>query len=126
MEPRLCIVCGNEFQSDELGAALCPACRGDGMIEQVQREQAPRAGDRTEPESGWQGIEGEGRVILPPDENLDRAGYQSGSSRAPGSDWQIGDVILDTYEVRQVFTSGGMGLVYRVLSSAWKISWVLS
>ncbi len=28
--------------------------------------------------------------------------------------WQIGDVILDRYEVQQIFTSGGMGLVYRV------------
>ncbi len=28
--------------------------------------------------------------------------------------WQFGDVILDRYEVKQVFTGGGMGLVYRV------------
>ncbi len=28
--------------------------------------------------------------------------------------WQIGAVILDRYEVKQVFTGGGMGLVYRV------------
>ena len=30
------------------------------------------------------------------------------------STWKVGDVILDRYEVKQVFTSGGMGLVYRV------------
>ena len=33
--------------------------------------------------------------------------------------WQIGDVILDRYEVQQIFTSGGMGLVYRVYHRGW-------
>ena len=33
--------------------------------------------------------------------------------------WQIGDVILDKYEVRQVFSGGGMGLVYRVYHREW-------
>ncbi len=33
--------------------------------------------------------------------------------------WQLGDVILDRYEVKQVFTGGGMGLVYRVHHRDW-------
>ena len=33
--------------------------------------------------------------------------------------WQVGDVILDRYEVQQVFTGGGMGLVYRVHHRDW-------
>ena len=33
--------------------------------------------------------------------------------------WQVGDVILDRYEVKQVFTGGGMGLVYRVYHRDW-------
>lgn len=33
--------------------------------------------------------------------------------------WQVGDVILDRYEVKQVFTGGGMGLVYRVHHRDW-------
>ncbi len=33
--------------------------------------------------------------------------------------WQVGDVILDRYEVKQVFTGGGMGLVYRVHHHDW-------
>ncbi len=33
--------------------------------------------------------------------------------------WQIGDVILDRYEVQQIFTSGGMGLVYRADHRGW-------
>jgi len=33
--------------------------------------------------------------------------------------WQIGDVILDKYAIRDVFTSGGMGLVYRAYHKDW-------
>jgi serine/threonine protein kinase len=33
--------------------------------------------------------------------------------------WQVGDEILDRYEVKQVFTGGGMGLVYRVHHCDW-------
>jgi len=36
-------------------------------------------------------------------------------------EWHKGDVILDLYEVKQVFTSGGMGLVYRVHHRNWNI-----
>ncbi len=33
--------------------------------------------------------------------------------------WQVGDVVLDLYEVKEVFTGGGMGLVYRVHHRGW-------
>ncbi|MEJ0000065.1 MAG: hypothetical protein WDO13_13390 [Verrucomicrobiota bacterium] len=33
--------------------------------------------------------------------------------------WEVGDVILDLYEVKQIFTGGGMGLVYRVYHREW-------
>ena len=33
--------------------------------------------------------------------------------------WQIGYVILDRYEVQQIFTNGGMGLVYRADHRGW-------
>jgi hypothetical protein len=35
--------------------------------------------------------------------------------------WNIGDVILGLYEVKQVFKSGGMGLVYRVHHREWNM-----
>ena len=35
--------------------------------------------------------------------------------------WQVGDIILDLYQVKQVFTTGGMGLVYRVHHQAWNV-----
>lgn len=37
------------------------------------------------------------------------------------SEWQVGDTILDTYEVKQVHTTGGMGLVYRVHHRGWNV-----
>jgi hypothetical protein len=41
-------------------------------------------------------------------------------SRIPTS-WKPGDLILDTYEVKQVFTSGGLAYVYRVYHREWGI-----
>jgi WD40 repeat protein/serine/threonine protein kinase len=35
--------------------------------------------------------------------------------------WKPGDVILDLYEVQQVFTGGGMGLVYKVRHRGWNL-----
>jgi WD40 repeat protein len=35
--------------------------------------------------------------------------------------WKPGDVILDLYEVREVFTGGGRGLVYRVRHRGWNM-----
>ncbi|MHB1421878.1 MAG: protein kinase domain-containing protein [Gemmataceae bacterium] len=35
--------------------------------------------------------------------------------------WKPGDVILELYEVREVFTSGGRGLVYRVHHRGWNM-----
>ncbi len=35
------------------------------------------------------------------------------------SEWHVGDVILDKYEVKEVFESGGMGLVYRTYHREW-------
>ncbi len=36
-------------------------------------------------------------------------------------EWQIGDLILNTYEVKQIFTGGGMAYVYRVFHRGWGI-----
>jgi len=36
-------------------------------------------------------------------------------------EWEVGDVILNRYEVRQKFEGGGMGLVYRVYHREWDI-----
>ena len=35
------------------------------------------------------------------------------------ADWNVGDVILDLYEVKKIHDGGGMGLVYRVHQRDW-------
>ncbi|WP_051183002.1 protein kinase [Nocardia vinacea] len=35
--------------------------------------------------------------------------------------WRVGEVVADLYEVRDVITSGGMGLVYRVWHRGWRV-----
>jgi WD40 repeat protein/serine/threonine protein kinase len=42
-----------------------------------------------------------------------------GEAEAFAETWKPGDIILDMYEVREVFTSGGRGLVYRVRHRGW-------
>ncbi len=42
-----------------------------------------------------------------------------GEIQAIAEVWKPGEVILDLYEVREVFTSGGRGLVYRVRHRGW-------
>jgi len=39
--------------------------------------------------------------------------------------WQTGDIIDDKYKVRQVFTSGGMGVVYRIYHQSWDMELAL-
>lgn len=36
-------------------------------------------------------------------------------------DWNVGDVILDLYEVRELLGQGGMGQVYRVFHRGWNL-----
>ena len=36
-------------------------------------------------------------------------------------EWHVGDLILDTYEVREIYTTGGMGNVYRVYHHGWNV-----
>ncbi len=62
----------------------------------------------------------QGDKILPtqpyPEDNL--TGIIIAEKNVP-IEWNIGDIILDTYEVRDIFTSGGMGNVYRVHHRGW-------
>jgi WD40 repeat protein/serine/threonine protein kinase len=47
------------------------------------------------------------------------------AENAVAHEWQVGDTILDLYEVKQVFTGGAMGLVYRVHHRNWSTELVV-
>jgi WD40 repeat protein len=54
--------------------------------------------------------------------------YQNDAVASDGSialDWKPGDVVLDLYEVKEVFTTGGMGLVYHVHHRNWNIDLII-
>lgn len=53
-------------------------------------------------------------------ERLEESGEKALEADVPAI-WHVGDVILDLYEVKEVFASGGMGLVYRVHHQGWDI-----
>lgn len=58
----------------------------------------------------------------PEQQNRDRIPSDIATAEAAvPSEWQVGDTILDTYEVKQVHTTGGMGLVYRVHHRGWNV-----
>ena len=46
---------------------------------------------------------------------------QSGSPAREDTLWRVGEVIDGLYEVRQVITSGGMGVVHRVHHRGWNM-----
>ena len=46
-------------------------------------------------------------------------GQQPPAESSPDTEWRVGDVIDDLYEVRQAITAGGMGVVHRVHHRGW-------
>src|ERR1700736_242926 len=46
---------------------------------------------------------------------------QSEAAGSAQSRWRVGEVIEDLYEVRQVITAGGMGVVHRVHHRGWNL-----
>jgi WD40 repeat protein/serine/threonine protein kinase len=101
MYTRYCISCGESFQTILEEAVLCPDCGGEKVILPDQVVELPQP-------------------VLP-------AGVKA-PSRAGATaegDWQKGKIILGTYEVKEIFTSGGMGLVYQVRHLGWNIDLAL-
>lgn len=95
-----CICCGKEFISSDKDAELCDECSGrtaaDSMS--VQDDMIPE----TIPDLG---SESSGADIIH-------------SENSP-NEWQIGDCILDTYDVTGILGEGGMGRVYKVHHKNW-------
>jgi len=99
-----CPKCSKSYNIDEANLGKkgkCKACQTTFMLVSVQSQAAQSA-----PE--------------PPLESP-RAGRQFEAEDQVPDVWQPGDVILDLYEVRRVFKSGGMGLVYQVHHRGWNL-----
>src|SRR5690242_16459392 len=88
---------------------VCPACRQSFVAVLEEGESSKRS-------SPWwwvsEAASGSSRAATVPE--LAPPAVEAGADA-----WKPGDVILDLYEVREVFTSGGRGLVYRVHHRGW-------
>ena len=94
MEQHYCIRCGNTYEAPDPGAGLCPECThllGGEKPISVAPEPASQA-------------------AVPPAQSLSAA-----------SEWQPGQILLDTYEVKGLLGEGGMGRVYRVHHPSWNL-----
>ena len=57
-------------------------------------------------------------TLATPGEMTDAA---SGESQESQPEWQRGDIILDTYTVKEIYEGGGFGRVYRVHHDGWNM-----
>jgi WD40 repeat protein len=100
---HICARCGLEFSSSDPDASWCVKC---SKLLQVKS--------------------------IPDRPNLPKKGSYPGfrhdhSQKSPQTiiEWQPGQVLLDTYEVKGKLGEGGMGIVYRVHHKAWNIDLAL-
>lgn len=79
----------------------------DHLFPQNNRELAP-----VDEHNGEQEAE---TLLLPPQIEVKQ------QQKVKGTNWQIGDIVMDLYEIKQIHTGGGMGLVYRARHKSWNI-----
>lgn len=142
MPVRHCKSCQRDFKTLNPLVTLCPDCRNKGKIEQtspgqdhIPEEISPGRAETQDYErtQSQANLPGETHFTSgtdtqdthPQGETRDEAGDLFDKTSLQFTDWQIDDLVLDTYEVKQVFTSGGMGLVYRVYHKSWNIDLVM-
>ncbi len=94
-EKRYCIVCGKEITSGDSDMVFCPEHGG------------PRSPSPHVPHHDMTLIEGEDNDSQPISDNA--------------AEWRPGQVILDTYEIKEKLGQGGFGSVYRVHHRNWNI-----
>ncbi|MBM4046270.1 MAG: tetratricopeptide repeat protein, partial [Planctomycetes bacterium] len=96
--------CGTRLRASEGMAGKrgrCPKC---GWVFVIQGSALVPVSDSTGP---------------PAETSFELVGLDA-EDRVP-SEWNVGDVILNLYEVKGVHTGGAMGLVYRVHHRAWNV-----
>jgi WD40 repeat protein/serine/threonine protein kinase len=142
MPVRHCKFCQREFKTLNPLVTLCPDCRSKGKIEPTSPDKEDLPGETSPGRAETQDhLRTQSQATLPQqtdltwgtvtqdshptDETQDQAGDLHGKTLHQVRDWRIGDSILDTYEVKYIFTSGGMGLVYRVHHKSWNTELVM-
>jgi WD40 repeat protein/serine/threonine protein kinase len=100
---RFCIICGEPFETDDPGAVFCPAHEG-----------TPKDSDADSEKKGF--IDRGDKGMAGGDDPYDALTHPQDFE-----DWQVGDVILDTYEVKGSLGKGGFGKVYRVQHTGWNM-----
>jgi WD40 repeat protein/serine/threonine protein kinase len=109
-------------------AVRCPRCQASYQVDDARLgEQAPCAqchqpfvltpltsGSKTR-SSPWPWVSDGAVTVASPGEG------RPATEEAVPPTWQPGDVILGLYEVRETFTGGGRGLVYRVRHRGWDL-----
>lgn len=98
-----CIICGREFRPAAPDGVICHACGGPPEAAAPPRSMEPAAISAPLPE----------RPAVSPRTFATEADVPD--------EWQVNDNILDLYEVKDIFRTGGMGLVYRVHHRKWNL-----
>jgi WD40 repeat protein/serine/threonine protein kinase len=110
-----------DFLTNSGGQALPRLLR---ELLRIEREYRRNQGEHLDEQEYRDRFAGQGAVLDElfgtEGEQLDRTGPYVPGEPASWA-WVPGDVIAGLYEVREVFTGGGMGLVYRVRHRAWNI-----
>jgi WD40 repeat protein len=103
-EPRIRLVCPGCGATADAPARFagrtvrCARCQASFHAPQVTTDASPTTPEPTTPEVG----------PLP-----------GGAVRSAEREWQVGDVLLDLYEVTRVLGEGGMGRVFQVRHRGW-------
>jgi predicted Zn finger-like uncharacterized protein len=115
--PVSCPNCQTQYQVDDshLGKkAVCTHCKTSFILSPPEEVASTW-------HSPWPWVSRGSSVITSSVRTAPADGNRQPTEDAVPEIWQPGDVILDLYEVREVFTSGGRGLVYRVRHRGWNM-----
>jgi WD40 repeat protein len=93
---------------------ICPQCRQPFVVAPGEEGSSKRS-------SPWWWLSDEPAGLSSLPSTLPWNEHRQVETELVAGVWKPGDVILDLYEVREVFTSGGRGLVYRVHHRGWNM-----
>jgi WD40 repeat protein/serine/threonine protein kinase len=118
-ETHYCIICGEPFETDDPRSVFCAMHGGAAPMPtsgKIMMEGGSQPTIQQPDPAGETRHEGEGEQRLIRSEKQDDQ-QQSETLQ----NWTKGQVILDTYEVKEKLGEGGFGAVYRALHRGWNM-----